>query len=153
MRDQQHPSAASSLEAFLGHWRGNAELAVSPWGPARTVYAEVSFTPAAGGHAVVQSYRHSEADGSHFEGHGVFTVDPDHGDTLWYYVDSTGRPPEMPARGQWQDGVLRLERRSTRGTARHSFRVEGGVLIHTAELRMGDATEFSPFMTAVCRRA
>lgn len=101
---------------------------------------------------MVQSYRHSEPDGSHFEGHGVFTVDPDHGDTLWYYVDSMGRPPAAPARGTWHNGTLTVERQSNRGTARHTFRVDDGVLTHSAELRLGDAPDFSPFMTSVCTR-
>jgi hypothetical protein len=38
-------------------------------------------------------------------------------------------------------------------TARHTFRVDGDVLIHTAELRLGDAADFAPFMTSECRRA
>jgi hypothetical protein len=46
-----------------------------------------------------------------------------------------------------------VERHSDRGTARHTFRVERGVLIHTAELRLGEAVEFQPFLTSVCRRA
>ena len=153
MRDQRHPSAAESLEAFLGRWRGSAELAASPSGPARTVEAEVVFTKTAGGHAVVQSYRHLEADGSHFEGHGVFTVDPDHGDTLWYYVDSIGKPPEAPARGHWQGGTLTLERHSQRGTSRHSFRIDGGELVHRGSLRMGKAPEFTAFLSARFRKA
>ncbi|WP_115788071.1 DUF1579 family protein [Arthrobacter silvisoli] len=153
MRDQRHVSAAESLEPFLGRWRGSAELAASPSGPARTVQAEVVFTRAAGGHAVVQSYRHVETDGSHFEGHGVFTVDPDHGDTLWYYVDSVGKPPEAPARGHWHGGILTLERHSPRGTSRHSFRIDDGELVHSGSLRMGTAPEFTRFLSARFRRA
>lgn len=141
-----------ALEVFLGHWRGTTELAASQWGPARTAVAEVTFTRAAGGFAIVQSYRHTEADGTHFEGHGVFTVDPDHEETLWYYVDSMGMPPGAPARGSWHGGTLTVERRSERGAARHRFRVDEGVLTHTAELRLGDAPAFRPFMTSVCRR-
>jgi hypothetical protein len=141
------------LETFLGHWRGTTRLAASAWGPERTAAAEVTFTRAAGGFAVVQSYRHTEPDGGHFEGHGVFTVDPDREDVLWYYVDSLGLPPETPVRCTWVDGVLRVERRTDRMTARHTFRVDGGVLTHTAELRIGDAANFEPFMTSVCQRA
>lgn len=140
------------LGNFLGHWRGTTRLAASGWGPERTSLAEVTYTRAAGGYAVVQSYRHTEADGTHFEGHGVFTVDPDHDDVLWYYVDSMGLPPGAPARCTWVDGVLRVERHSDRGTARHTFRVDDGVLIHTAELRLGEGQDFVPFMTSECRR-
>ena len=146
-------SAHEALEIFVGRWLGTTELAASPWGPARTASAEVTFTRAAGGFAVVQSYRHTEPDGTHFEGHGVFTVDPDHDETLWYYVDSMGRPPGAPARGVWHDSMLMVERHSDRGTARHTFRVDQDVPIHTAELRLGEAQDFQPFMTSVCRRA
>jgi hypothetical protein len=152
--DRLHPGTAhEALEAFIGHWLGTTELAASPWGPARTATAEVTFTRAAGGFAVVQTYRHTEADGTHFEGHGVFTVDPDHHDVFWYYVDSLGRPPSVPARGAWHDATLTVERHSDRGTARHTFRVDKDVLIHTAELRLGDSQDFSPFMTSICHRA
>lgn len=146
------------LESFLGHWRGTTRLAASAWGPERSASAEVSFTRTAGGFAVVQSYRHTEADGTHFEGHGVFTVDPDHEDILWYYVDSLGVPPRTPDRCTWVDGVLRIERHSIlepgsdRRVARHSFRVDDDVLIHTLELRLGEGQDFVPFMTSECRR-
>jgi Protein of unknown function (DUF1579) len=146
-------TAHEALEIFVGRWLGTTELAASPWGPARTATAEVTFTRAAGGFAVVQSYRHTEADGTHFEGHGVFTVDPDHDETLWYYVDSMGRPPSAPARGVWHDSTLTVERHSDRGTARHTFRVDQGVLTHTTELRLGETQDFQPFMTSICHRA
>lgn len=152
MNRPQPGTAHKGIEVFLGHWRGTTRLAASAWGAARTAAAEVTYTRAAGGFAVVQSYRHTEADGTHFEGHGVFTVDPDHQEVLWYYVDSMGLPPGAPARGTWHDGMLKVERQSDRGTARHTFRVDDGVLTHTAELRLGDALDFSPFMTSVCRR-
>lgn len=140
------------LEDFLGRWRGTTRLARSAWGPERTAAAEVSFSPAAGGLAVVQSYRHVEADGSHFEGHGVFTLDPDHHDVFWYYVDSLGQHAGAPSRCTWVDGVLRVERHSHRGTARHTFRVEDGTLIHTMELRLSEDQGFVPYMTSECRR-
>ena len=152
--DRPHPgSAHEALEIFVGRWLGTTELAASHWGPARTATAEVTFTRAAGGFAVVQTYRHVEADGTQFEGHGVFTVDPDHEETLWYYVDSMGRSPAAPSRGVWHDATLTVERHSDRGTARHTFRVDHGALIHTAEIRLGDAQDFSPFMTSICHRA
>lgn len=141
------------LEDFLGHWRGTTLIAASVRGPERSASAEVSFTRAAGGVAVVQSYRHVEADGSHFEGHGVFTLDPDHHDVLWYYVDSLGQPAGAPARCSWVDDVLRVERHSDRGTARHTFRVQNGILIHIVELRLGEGQDFAPFMTSECRRS
>jgi hypothetical protein len=153
MNAPQPGTVHAVLEDFLGHWRGTTRLAPSAWGPERSAVAEISFTRAAGGLAVVQSYRHTEANGTHFDGHGVFTVDPDHHDVLWYYVDSTGLPPGTPVRCTWMDGVLRVERHSDRGTARHTFQVADGVLTYSAELRLDEGHNFVPFMTAECRRA
>ena len=126
-----HPA----LSGLLGHWRGMTHVAAGPWGPERSVDAEVTYSQVAGGLGVVQSYRHAEPDGRHFEGHGIFTVDPVHHDVLWYYVDSTGVPPGTAERCTWRNGVLRVERRSDAGWTRHSLRLEDGVLTHVTELR------------------
>ncbi|WP_327077631.1 DUF1579 family protein [Pseudarthrobacter chlorophenolicus] len=166
-----HPA----LAGLLGAWRGTTELAAGPWGPQRTVDAEVAYRRAAGGFAVVQSYRHVEPDGSHFEGHGVFTLDPDHHDVFWYYVDSIGGTSGGPSRCTWHDGVLRVERRVGAGWTRHSITLTGAsgsvpqsaVLVHITELRMGGKPDdvdvstagsngkrpaFAPFMTSTFRR-
>ncbi|MDQ0756950.1 DUF1579 domain-containing protein [Arthrobacter sp. B3I4] len=145
-------SAPEALEAFLGQWSGTTQWEATAWGPARTASAEVVFARAAAGLAVTMSYRHTDADGSRTDGVGVFTVDRSRPDILWYHVNSLGLPPERPARASWQDGTLTIERRSDRGTARHTFTVEDGVLTHAAGLRLGSAEEFIPFMTTVCRR-
>jgi hypothetical protein len=146
-------SALEALEAFLGDWAGTTRWEATPWGPARSADVGITFARAAAGLAVTASYSHTEADGRRTEGHGVFTVDKARPDTLWYHVNSLGLPPEAPARARWHEGTLTVERRSERGTARHTFRVEDGILTHGAGLRLGGAREFTPFMTSVCRRA
>jgi hypothetical protein len=151
--DRPHPGTAQEeLEVFLGHWTGTTHIEASPRGPARTADAEVVFTKAAGGYAVLQSYRHTETGGIRFERHGMFTMDTEHPDTVWYHVDSVGLLREAPTRCSWHGGVLTVERRNGRDTARHTFRVDDGVLTHTSEVRLADATAFAPFMTSVCRR-
>ena len=145
-------SAIEALQAFLGHWAGATRWEATPWGPARSAGVEMDFTRAAAGLAVTASYRHTEADGSITEGHGVFTVAKDRPDKLWYHVNSLGLPPEAPAPASWSGGTLTVERRSDRGVARHTFRVDDGVLTHSAGLRLGSASGFTPFLTSVCRR-
>ena len=145
-------SAPEALEAFLGQWSGTTQWEATAWGPARTAAAEVVFARAAAGLAVTMSYRHTESDGSRTDGIGAFTMDPDHPDTLWYHVNSMGLPPEAPARASWQGGTLTIERRSDRGTARHTLTVTDGLLTHAAGLRLGHTSGFIPFMTTVCRR-
>lgn len=159
-----HPA----LTGLIGHWRGTTLLAAGPWGPERSVDAEVSYSPLAGGFGVVQSYRHVEADGRHFEGHGIFSIDPVRKDVLWYYVDSTGASPAAAARCTWHGGVIRVERQSGAGWTRHAISVEGGVLQHVTELRSAGTSDadagpradadgkypaYRPFMRSVFRRA
>ncbi|ABK02830.1 hypothetical protein JOE40_000396 [Arthrobacter sp. PvP102] len=151
--DRTHPGTAQAeLEVFLGHWTGTTHIEATPRRPARTAAAEMTFTKAAGGYAVLQSYRHTQLDGIRFERHGMFTMDPDHPDTVWYHVDSVGLPREPPTRCSWHGGVLTVERRTGRDTSRHTYRVDDGVLTHTSEVRLAGATAFAPFMTSVCRR-
>ncbi|UUL75883.1 DUF1579 family protein [Pseudarthrobacter sp. Fe7] len=162
--ERGHPA----LTGLLGHWRGRTQVAPGPWGPERTMDAEVSYSQVAGGLGVVQSYRHVEPDGSHFEGHGIFTVDPVHNDVLWYYVDSTGVPPGTAARCTWRNGILRVERLGPTGWTHHTISVEDGVLTHVTALRSaapddggeapdagthGKGTAYRPFMRSVFRRA
>lgn len=161
--DPGHPALAN----LLGRWRGTTWLEPGPWGPERAVDAEMTFTLVAGGSAVVQSYRHTESDGSHFEGHGIFTVDPDRHDVLWYYVDSMSPAPAAPARCTWHDGDLQVERHTGAGSIRHTLSVIDGVLLDIAELRRDDpsgtdlrdrsaangaADSYKPFMTSRYRR-
>jgi hypothetical protein len=150
--DRPQPGTAlEELEAFLGRWAGTTQWDATPWGPARSAEVVITFARAAAGLAVTASYRHTEADGSIAEGHGVFTGDKDRPDALWYHVNSLGLPPEAPAPAGWHDGTLTVERRSDRGIARHTFRVDDGVLTHTAGIRLGAAGGFTRFMTSVCR--
>ncbi|VXC65739.1 conserved hypothetical protein [Arthrobacter sp. 9AX] len=159
--------APQALAGFLGRWRGSTRFAAGPWGPERTVDAEVTYTPVAGGSAVVQSYSHREPDGAHSEGHGIFTVDPDHHDVFWYYVDNAGPAPAAAARCTWHNGALRVERRGGAGWTRHTLRVEGDVLTHVTELRIrgdkasegepgaadGTGSAYVPFMTSSFQRS
>jgi hypothetical protein len=132
----------------------------------------VNYTPVAGGSAVVQSYSHREPDGTHFEGHGIFTVDPDHQDVFWYYVDNAGPAQATAARCTWHNGALRVERRGSAGWTRHTLRVDGDVLTHVTELRThrekapednatseepaaadGTGSAYVPFMTSSFQRS
>lgn len=160
-------SANDALSGLLGAWRGSTLLAAGRWGPERTVDAEVIYRRVAGGLAVVQSYRHREADGTRHESRGIFTADPDHQDVLWYRPDSTGQPPPAPTRCTWQGGVLRFIRADGAGAVRHTVSVKGDVLTDVAELRNGgsavpadegtasgqaDDGEYRPFMSSSYRR-
>lgn len=151
--DRPVPGGAyEALQAFLGQWTGATQWHATPWGPARSAAADVEFSRAVAGLAVTMGYSHTDPHGARSEGHGVFTTDPGRPDLLWYHVNSLGLPREAPARAAWLDGTLVVERRSDHGTARHTYRLDGGVLTHTAAVRLGKAREFIPFLTSVYRR-
>ncbi|MEU4666398.1 DUF1579 family protein [Amycolatopsis sp. NPDC023774] len=145
--------AHEDLKALVGDWAGVEELAAAPWAPASTAKATASYRVALEGFAVVQEYVQTREDGSTFLGHNVFTVDPATQETLWYGFDSYGFPPGEPGRGGWREGTLHLEKRTPRGIAWHRLTPSTDVLTHEIDVKMGDATEFSPFLRACYMRA
>ncbi|MCP2164131.1 DUF1579 family protein [Goodfellowiella coeruleoviolacea] len=140
--------AHQALTALVGRWAGEEELAASPWAAATTATAEVSYRVGLNGFAVIQEYQQRRSDGGGLVGHGVFTVDPTTGDTLWYGFDSYGYPPDAPARGGWQEDSLILTKTTPRGVAKHVFTLSDDHLRHHIDIRMGDSAEFVPFMRA-----
>ena len=151
--DRLHPGTAQEeLHSFLGHWTGTTSIEATPRRSARTAAAELTFTTAAGGYAVLQSYRHTEMTGSVSSGMACSLWTPTTrtpSGTTWTAWDCRGK---RPTRCSWHGGVLTVERRNGRDTSRHTFRVDDGVLTHTSEVRLAGATAFAPFMTSVCRR-
>lgn len=141
-------AAHEALRVLVGEWAGVEELATSAWAPAAKAEATAVYREALDGFAVVQDYVQTRDDGGRLEGHNVFTVDPQTQETLWYGFDSYGYPPGEPARGQWRDGTLHLEKRTPRGVARHRFTPTDGKLTHEIDVKMGEAAEFSAFLRA-----
>jgi hypothetical protein len=134
------------LEVFaplFGHWQGTEEQQESPWGPATTARAILSFRAEVGGAAMVSDYRQVRADSSEFSSHGVFLVDEAYGVTWWLF-DSSGTPP-TPATGGWRDGSLVLTRTTQRGTWVHRFGIDGADLTYAIDVGAGNG-EPVPFL-------
>ncbi|WP_285248097.1 DUF1579 domain-containing protein [Pseudarthrobacter sp. efr-133-R2A-89] len=140
-----------AIRDFLGHWSGTTHWQATAWNPAHTDAAEVAFIPAAAGHAVTMSYRHTEPDGSRVDGVGVFTADPLHAGTFWYHASTAGLPPEAPARASWHDHALTVERRRGSAVIRHVLTVRDGLLTHSAGLWRDHRSVLVPLMTTECR--
>jgi hypothetical protein len=87
---------------LLGNWTGVERLAVG--GTAR---AMITFKLDVADRVVLQDYRQVRADGAELSGHGVFLVDPDTAELLWWFFDSAGIPP-TPLRGRWTGRELVL---------------------------------------------
>lgn len=139
---------------LLGNWSGTEEQSASPWAPAASTRAALTFRLDLAGTAVVQDYRQVRVDQepvggrgaadprtTEFLAHGVLLadeVDPDV--VLWWLFDSVGHPPE-PARGSWDGRVLDLVRTTPRGSARHRFELGDDVLAYAVDVTLhGEGT-------------
>lgn len=140
------------LELFEGVWEGEEHVAPSPWGPAGAARGKVTYHRDVEGLIVVQDYAQERDGRAVFTGHGVFTLDPSDGSTLWYLFDSFGYPPLEPARGGWEDDTLQLAKRTLRGEAHHTFRFEDDRYHYRIENRYGGGQNFSVFLTATYLR-
>ncbi|MGX8011212.1 DUF1579 family protein [Mesorhizobium sp. ORM8.1] len=109
------------LQALVGAWRGEEEVADTQWadgGPATAdVLAEAEF----GGLFVVQRYRQRRDGTISFGSHNVFGFDQQNHVVTMHQFDSMGVVPASPATGAWNGSELVLERSSPRGAARVTY--------------------------------
>jgi hypothetical protein len=138
-------SVAELLWDLLGNWQGVEEQLESPLGPGARTRAMTTFKQDLAGTAVVQDYRQVREDGGEFLAHGVLLADPAApGTVLWWLFDTMAQVPE-PARGTWSDGRLALLRTSPRGSAHHTFELDGERLSYAIDLELGGGPR-TPFL-------
>jgi hypothetical protein len=113
------------LQALVGAWRGEEEMAATQWAPAGPATAEVETTAEFGGLFVTQRYRQMRDGRESFAAQNVFGFDRTDGLTKMFAFDSMGFFPGAPASGSWDGGRLVLERTSPRGAARVTYMVDG----------------------------
>ena len=113
------------LQALVGAWRGEEEVAATQWTDAGTATAEVLAEAQFGGLFVVQRYRQRRAGTVSFGSQNVFGFDQQNGVVTMHQFDSMGFVPAAPATGAWNDSELVLERSSPRGAARVTYFFEG----------------------------
>ena len=114
------------LQALVGAWRGEEEVAATQWTDAGTATAEVLAEAEFGGLFVVQRYRQRRDGTVSFGAHNVFGFDQQNGLVTMHQFDSMGFVPMSPATGTWNGGELVLERSSPRGAARVTYDFDGG---------------------------
>jgi hypothetical protein len=145
--DMPRPGPAHArLMRFAGRWSGTEQLSPSPWGPGGAAIGRTTCHESLDGMALVQEYEEEKDGAIVFHGHGVFLVEPDTQDVLWWWFDSMGFPPE-PARGKWEGDVLRFEKSTPRGDARYRYEFNGNDRYRfTIENRFPGQTDFVEFM-------
>jgi hypothetical protein len=140
------------LLSFVGDWEGSEQLMPSAWGPGGIASGRMTFRAALAGFAVLQDYVEHKDGQVSFLGHGVFTVDPETEDILWYWFDSFGFPPSEPARGSFEGDVLTMSRVTPRGAARYTYQLTENQCTFTIENKFPGQSEFSRFMTGTYAR-
>lgn len=109
------------LQALVGTWRGEEDVAATQWTDAGTATAEAVAVAEFGGLFVVQRYRQRRDGTVSFGAHSVFGFDQQSGVVTMHQFDSMGFVPTAPATGTWDGNTLTLLRSSPRGSARVTY--------------------------------
>jgi hypothetical protein len=109
------------LQALVGAWRGEEEVAATQWTDAGTATSEVLAEAQFGGLFVVQGYRQRRDGTVSFGSHNVFGFDQQNKVVTMHQFDSMGFVPMSPGMGRWDGDELVLERSSPRGAARVTY--------------------------------
>ncbi|MGX5801592.1 DUF1579 family protein [Bradyrhizobium sp. Arg314] len=113
------------LQALVGAWRGEEEVAATQWTDAGMATSEVLAEAEFGGLFVVQRYRQRRDGTISFGAHNVFGFDQQNSLVTMHQFDSMGFVPMSPATGSWNGNELTLERSSPRGAARVAYGFDG----------------------------
>ncbi len=140
------------LVAFVGDWAGEERMSPSPWSAGGVASGRYHVEVVAGGTALAQTYTQHFGSGG-LSGHGVFTLDPESGEVLWFWFDDFGFPPLEPARGDWTGDTLVLTKRSPRGETEYRFTPQADTWAQRIRTRPTGQADFTDFLSAEYRRA
>lgn len=133
-----------SLDLLAGTWRGHGEIAPNPWGGSGPCRGAWTFRFDAARKAMIHDYDETRADGTPFNGHGVWCADGD--DLVWFWFDTYGFPPLPPARGGWRDTSLVMTKTTPRGLGRSIWTCDGRVLTYRVEAQPTGQPDMSLIM-------
>ena len=118
-------SGHQRLQALVGAWRGEEEVAETQWADGGAATSEVLGEAQFGGLFVVQRYRQRRDGTVSFGAHSVFGFDQQNSVVTMHQFDSAGFVPASPASGVWDGDELTLDRSSPRGSARVAYTFDG----------------------------
>lgn len=145
--DMPKPGPEHALLArLIGDYEGDEELQPSPWGDGGPARGRGSYRSITDGMAITQDYEEEKDGAIVFKGHGVFSIDPENGDVLWWWFDSMGFPPDAPARGRWEGDTLTLHKTTPRGDGRYVYRLHTNGYEFSIENRFPGQDDFCLFM-------
>jgi hypothetical protein len=122
--DMPKPTDAHrQLEKLAGNWVGEETLYPSSFDPkGGTATSRMTGRMAVGGFALISDYQQERGGVTTFQGHGVFTYEPNSGEYAMYWVDSIGMPGET-FHGRLDGSILTLTSRGPMGSFRISYDV------------------------------
>ena len=123
------------LEKLAGVWRGTETMHPSDWDPQGGQAEGVTRARVAlGGFPVIVDYEQIRGGERTFEGHGVFTWDPQAREVILHWFDSIGQGREE-FRGGWTGDVLAVTSKNQMGFARLTYdRSTPGTLLSGMEM-------------------
>lgn len=140
-----HPNAFK-LSLFIGNWSGGGEIYANAWSQATSCEGLWQFAFDRSGHHLIHDYCETRRNGQSFEGHGVFDLDTDTKEVLWFWFDSYGFSPTSPARGCWDGERLELIKSTPRGLGRSTFIFSHNRFYYLIEARLNGEDIFSAVM-------
>ncbi len=125
--DMPKPGPAhAQLAKLAGNWTGTEKMAPSPWdAKGGTAIGKVTNRVALDGFGVIQDYEQTRDGAVTFRGHGVFSVEPEKGQTTLHWWDAMGCAAQVFT-GTWKGDVLAMTSDGPMGKNRCIFDVTGG---------------------------
>lgn len=123
------------LTSKAGTWKGTEHMHPSPWLPeGGDASSTATMRADLGGFVVVIDYEQQMGGQTTYQGHGVYTVDPQNHDVVLHWFDSMGGQHEE-FRGRWEGQVLTLQSKNPMGHMRLTYDYsQDGVLKNHADM-------------------
>jgi|WetSurMetagenome_2_1015567.scaffolds.fasta_scaffold454229_2 hypothetical protein len=147
------PTAAHlKLRILVGDWIGEEKLQPSPWDPkGGTARGHVHNRSGLDGFAVIQDYEQERGGKVTFQGHGLFTWNPQEQNYALYWFDSMGLAPNV-FKGNFNGQVLTLWTMSSQGHSRAVFDFsQAGAYAYRMEVSP-DGKQWHLFMSGTYQR-
>jgi len=123
------------LARITGTWSGTEKMHPSPWIPeGAEATSTVTWRSDLSGFVLIGDYRQTMGDTVTYQGHGVYTIDPQSNEVVLHWFDTMGGQREE-FRGSWDGDVLTIQSKNAMGHMRLRYDFsEDGRLLNSAEM-------------------
>ena len=141
------------LESFAGIWKGKETMHPSPFDPkggvaVGTTHARIAL----GGFAIVGDYEQVRDGKKSYEGHAVYTWDPNANDVVLHWFDCMGMGVDE-FRGAWKDATIQFQCENAMGLWRLSYDLSKPGKLASRMESSQDGTKWATLFDAAYERA